>query len=129
MLMEQKNKGENMNQEFHASTLSAEEVLSQAITPEKKQELVERLTKLKSTLNQVEAKMAEQQQQDRGVAVEELNRRLDILEKISYDTRSNISAVLQIQLSEKYHPSLQNMIKNLERVNSAYSMILDGLVS
>lgn len=131
--MEQKNKGEYMNELLHSSTLSAEEVLTQAISPEKKQELTERLTKLKATLNQIESRMVEEQLQSRNVnsqvtPQDELARRISILERISSETRANIATIIQIQLSEKYHPGLNLMIKNLERTNQAYGMILDGLI-
>lgn len=133
MLMEQKNKGDYMNESLHSSTLSAEEVLTQAISPEKKQELTDRLTKLKSTLNQIESRMVEEQLQAKNSTSQdspkdELDRRIEILERISKDTRANISTILQIQLSEKYHPALNPMIKNLERVNYAHEMILNGLI-
>ena len=117
-----------MSQEIHNSTLPAEQVLSEAISPEKKQELIERLAKLKSALSQVETKMAEQNN-SKSVAVQELDRRVEILSNIGYETRSNIDTILKVQLSEKYHPTLQNMLKNLEKVNTAYTMILDGLMA
>lgn len=113
--------------EEHSSTLTAEEVLAQAISPEKKQELIQRLTKLKSTLNNIENQM-ESQQGQKTLAIEELSRRLEILEKISYDTRGNINSILQVQMGEKYHPALQPMLKNLEKANIAYGLILDSLI-
>jgi uncharacterized coiled-coil DUF342 family protein len=117
-----------MNQEIK-STLPAEEILSQAISPEKKQELIERLNSLKSTLNQVESKMNESQKTTSKQYVEELDRRLEIISTIGYETRNNIDVILKIQLSEKYHPALNSMLKNLDKVNTAHGMILDGLMS
>jgi HSP90 family molecular chaperone len=135
--MEQKNKGDYMNQEFHSSTLSAEEVLSQAISPEKKQELTERLSKLKATLHQMEAKIAEQNEQkvlsqatsiDKEQVTQELDRRMEILARISSETRYGIGTVLEVNPSQSYHSSMQLMLQNLEKVTAAYGMILDGLI-
>jgi CTP-dependent riboflavin kinase len=117
-----------MSQEIYSSTLPAEQVLSDAMSPDKKAELIERLSKLKSALNQVETKMAEQNN-SKAVAIQELDRRLEMLSTIGYETRANIDTILKVQLSEKYHPTLQSMLKNLENVNSAYAMILDGLMA
>lgn len=126
-----------MNQEFHSSTLSAEEVLSQAISPEKKQELTERLSKLKATLHQMEAKIAEQNEQkvlsqvtsiNKEQVTQELDRRMEILARISSETRYGIETVLEVNTSQSYHSSMQLMLQNLEKVTAAYGMILDGLV-
>jgi uncharacterized membrane protein YgaE (UPF0421/DUF939 family) len=135
--MEQKNKGENMNQEISSTPLRAEEVLSQAISPEKKQELTERLSKLKETLNQMEARIVEQNEQ-RQVAQsmpfakeevsQELERRMEILSKISAETRYGIETVLEVNPSQSYHSSMQILLSNLEKVNTAYGMILNGLI-
>ena len=70
----------------------------------------------------------QQQKQQKTLVTEELQHRVDMLEKISYETRGNIASILQIQLSEKYHPALQPMIKNLEKANLAYGLILDSLI-
>jgi hypothetical protein len=128
--MEQKNKGDKMSQEF-TSTKPAEQVLSEVISPEKKAELVERLTILKSTLDQIEARTTEQVKKEslKPQATQELDRRIKILQMIGYETRENIASISGIQLTEKYHPSLQNMLKNLDKVNAAYAMILEGLIS
>ena len=121
-----------MSQEIN-STEPAEQILSQAISPERKQELVERLAKLKQSLDQYESQVSKQKQEKDSVnkkeVIQELDRRMEILREISSETRANIQSIIQIQLGEKYHPSLQSIVKNLEKVNSAYGMILDGLIS
>ena len=117
-----------MSQEIYNSTLPAEQVISDAISPEKKAELIERLNKLKGVLSQLESRV-EKPEVPHQNAVQELNRRVEILSNIGYETRSNIDTILKVQLSEKYHPALQSMLKNLDKVNAAYTMILDGLMA
>jgi hypothetical protein len=114
------------------STQPPEQVVSQLITQEKRQELMDRLSQLKATLNMMEGKVAEQKETIKAKeesAVLELDRRMQILQDIGSQIRANIQAVAQIQVGEKYHPSLPGMVKNLEKINGAYSLILDGLTS
>lgn len=130
MLMEQRNKGDHMNQNIHNSTTPAEEVLSEIISPQKKQELTEKLAKLKSTLDEVESRMVQESQTPKNKEIVlELDRRMQILRDIGSEVRSNISTVLQIQLTEKYPQVLQPMLQNLDKINSAHSLILDALTS
>lgn len=119
-----------MNQNIHNSTNPAEEVLSEVISPQKKQELTEKLAKLKSTLDEVESRMVQESQVPKNKEVIlELDRRMQILQNIGSEVRSNISTVLQIQLTEKYPQILQPMLQNLDKINTAHSLILDALTS
>jgi hypothetical protein len=121
MLMEQKNKGVKMSQE---------EILSEAISPQKRAELIDRLNNLKETLNQVEARVAEQHKETVELLnPQDLDKKIKMLQLIGYETRENVATLTGIQLTEKYHPSIQNMLKNLDKVNAAYTIILDGLIS
>jgi uncharacterized coiled-coil DUF342 family protein len=120
-----------MNQETHTSTLPPEQILSELISTEKRAELIERLNKLKSTLNQVEDRMAEQNrgEEQKRMAVEELNRRIDILQRLAAETRANIQTLVQVSNPDLYYQPLTSMVKNLDKVNKAYGLILDGLTA
>ena len=120
-----------MSQENHSSTLPAEQVLSELVSTEKRMELIDRLNKLKATLNQVESRMTEQKQSEEqdSLAVEELNRRIDILQRIAAETRANIQTTVQVANPELYHQPLSSMLRNLDKINQAYGMILDGLMA